>query len=129
MGVLGKIFAIDFDGTLYSGNTPFPQVDETQLNTELIHAIETCQRLFPQDRYILWTCREGHEIAEALEALNKVSNIKWSAINDNIEEVKQSFGDPRKIIADVYIDDRAASPIYGVRLLQHYALTGGEFHG
>jgi hypothetical protein len=38
--------------------------------------------------------------------------LYFDAINDNIPEAKEEFGgNPRKVHADVYIDDKAISPI------------------
>ena len=44
--------------------------------------------------------------------------LNFDAVNDNLPEIKQSCGDRRKIIADIYIDDRAmhAGPNVGRRL-------------
>ena len=103
----GKIFAIDFDGTLYLGpQDNFPFVDETCLNFDLIKQIKHRQKANPQDKFILWTCREEAELQCALDSL-KFSGIQWAAVNENISEIKLRYGDCRKIIADYYIDDRA----------------------
>lgn len=119
------IVAVDFDGTLYSGNTPFPEVDIPGLNMKLIRTIEQLQANRPQDRYILWTCREGAEIDKAIDALNSVSSIRWDAINDNVAEVKATYGDPRKIIADIYIDDRSFTPFAGKLYLENIMYEKG----
>lgn len=31
----------------------------------------------------------------------------FDAVNDNLRSVKEDYGNPRKIVADLYIDDRA----------------------
>lgn len=109
---MSLVIAVDFDGTLYvDGKLPFPHVDVECLDMNLIHSIEKAQKLRPDDKYILWTCRcREYELQCALSALNKVSCIRWDAINDNVSEVKARFGNPRKVVADIYLDDRAATP-------------------
>ena len=104
------IYAVDFDGTLYTGATPFPKVDPQYLNMELLTYLEELQKREPHSRFILWTCREGREVTVALEAIAKRSTIRWDAVNDNVPEIKIQYQDSRKIIADVYIDDRAIQP-------------------
>lgn len=122
-----KIIAVDFDGTLYTGDsTPWPQVDATKMNMDLINYIEKCQAKYPQDKYILWTCRENDEVEFALEALNKVSTIRWDAVNQNVLEVKSRYGDPRKIIADVYIDDKVLTPNKALTMFEIYLQEGNE---
>lgn len=118
----GKVFAVDFDGTLYLGeDTPFPQVDETKMNMPLITYIQECQKNHPEDKYILWTCREGVQVEHALKAISKVSNIRWDAVNDNIQEIKLIYGNSRKIIADVYIDDKSQTPSIATMMLRKYS--------
>lgn len=92
------ILAVDFDGTLYDG-------DKT--NTTLINRLKGNQR--QGDIVILWTCRDGKRLSEALNILAK-SGFKPNLVNQNAPQVIQTLGyDPRKILADIYIDDKALS--------------------
>ena len=95
--------AIDFDGTLWDlvGGYTGP-------NEILIHA---ARRLKAQGhRLILWTCRyEGQGLEDAI-AKCRAHGLEFDAVNDNLPEVKDHYGNPRKVVADVYIDDRSAHP-------------------
>ena len=58
-------------------------------------------------KLILWTCREGDSLEEAL-AWCKDQELEWDAVNDNLPEIIEAFGaNPRKIMANYYLDDRA----------------------
>ena len=61
------------------------------------------------DIVILWTCRDGKRLTEALNILAK-SGFKPNLVNQNAPQAIQALGyDPRKILADIYIDDKAIS--------------------
>ena len=96
------IWAVDFDGTLTIGNR-FPNIG--QPNAKLITLLKVAK--MSGVRLILWTCREGESLEEAL-AWCKDLDLEWDAVNDNLPEVVEAFGsNPRKIMANYYIDDRA----------------------
>lgn len=65
-------------------------------------------------KVILWTCREGKMLEEAvLWCLNR--GLRFDAVNDNLPELKEAFGNnTRKIYADEYWDDRSVPVIAGV---------------
>ena len=89
------VIAIDFDGTITEKNI-FPDIAPLRE-----HAKETIKNF--QDaghKCILWTCRYGIALLEAINWLAK-NNIKLDAYNENIYSL-----DSRKIVADVYIDDK-----------------------
>lgn len=95
------IIAVDFDGTLCK--ECYPNMGEA--NRELID--ELVVRKQKGDKLILWTCREGSSLKEALEWC-KHQGIIFDAVNDNLEEIKQKYQhNSRKITADLYIDDKA----------------------
>ena len=95
------IFAIDFDGTLTTGHY-YPHVGE--LNRELVSkAIQVRKN---GHKLILWTCRGGMELAEAVEACQQVG-LEFDAVNENLNP-SEKFN-PRKVFAHFYIDDRNAS--------------------
>ena len=105
-----KYVAVDFDGTLCEHRFPkiglvYPEHFRVH---ELIrlHARRGC-------RIILWTCREDIPEGDFLtQAVNwcKEHNIPIDYVNENPE---CNFGYPekvRKIVADIYIDDKAHNP-------------------
>lgn len=91
------IIAVDFDGTL--------QINETA-NVGLIQRLKRAQK--QGDIVILWTCREGKRLADALLFLQSY-NFKPNYVNSNCPEaIIRTKCDSRKIFADVYIDDKSA---------------------
>lgn len=91
------ILAVDYDGTLAQGKT---------MNTALIASLRRAQR--EGHIVILWTCRAGLRLREALTALRGYGFIP-SLVNQNAPQTVARLGyDPRKILADVYIDDKGA---------------------
>ena len=101
---MGKIIAVDFDGTLF--DTEWPSIIK-EPNTELINWLKNRQSHEDQDRIILWTCRCGKDLEVAVEACANQGLI-FDAINENLPDMIEKFGgDTRKIFADIYIDDKA----------------------
>ena len=98
------IIAVDFDGTLCEDR--FPEIGAA--NHELIQRlIDLRQQGW---KLILWTCRNGSELREAVSFCGQHS-LEFDAVNDNVDEVIERYGgDSRKIYADLYIDDRARQP-------------------
>lgn len=91
------IIAVDFDGTI--------QLSGGQANAPLIHVLRKKQR--SSDIIILWTCRSGARLAEAVSFCLK-NCLKFNYVNQNPPQVIKRFGyDSRKIYADLYIDDKA----------------------
>lgn len=91
------IVAVDFDGTLQINGTA---------NVNLIQKLKRAQK--QGDIIILWTCREGQRLAEALLFLQSY-NFKPNYVNSNCPEaIIRTKCDSRKIFADVYIDDKSA---------------------
>ena len=96
-----QTIAVDFDGTLCYSKWP----DCGQPNQALITYLQEWRR--NGNKLILWTCREGKFLDEAVNWC-KSYGLGFDAINDNLEEEKQRWGNnPRKVAADIYIDDRA----------------------
>lgn len=58
------------------------------------------------DTIILWSCRNGKYLDEAVEWC-KLQGLVFDAINDDAPEVIREWGNNRskKITADLYIDD------------------------
>lgn len=99
------IIAVDFDGTLYSGENIFPRIGKP--NNKLIQYL--LWRQSEGDELILWTCRaSGKGLEEAVEWCEKQGLI-FDEVNANLPRVIEAMGgDSRKILADVYIDDKNA---------------------
>lgn len=97
---MNKIYAVDFDGTLNTAE--YPELGE--LNVELFHFL--AQRQQSGDKIILWTCREGKLLQEAV-IYCRANGLEFDAINDNIPENTEEYKkNCRKVYADYYIDDR-----------------------
>lgn len=94
------ILAVDFDGTL--------QLRDGSANTSLFAHLIQCQRR--GDIIILRTCRVGKRLADAVRFC-AANGLRPNYINDNAPEIIRKFGaNPRKIYADMYIDDKGWSP-------------------
>lgn len=92
------IIAVDYDGTLYK---------DKQINLNLIARLQAEQR--KGNIVILWTCRSNKHIAEALRTLQD-NGFMPNYVNQNVPQIIRQFGyDPRKIYADIYIDDKAVT--------------------
>lgn len=96
------IYAIDFDGTIVSNK--FPKIGE--INNQAKTFIERIKS--HGDKWILYTMREGKYLDDALKFL-KAYGLVPDAVNDNLPELCDLYGNnPRKIFANVYIDDHNA---------------------
>lgn len=94
--------AFDFDGTLWDHQ------GVSGPNHVLIAAAKALKA--QGHRLILWTCRyEGAGLEDAVRCCTAMG-LTFDAVNDNLPEVKEGYGNPRKIVADVYVDDRGAHP-------------------
>lgn len=90
------IIAVDFDGTLYNNGA---------INSALIGKLRAAQR--GGTTVILWTCREGKTLQEAVSILHRCG-FKPNYINTNAPQAIAQMGhDSRKVYADIYIDDKA----------------------
>ena len=93
------IIAVDYDDTL---------AHEGQPNLPLIARLLGAQR--QGHTVILWTCREGKTLQEALDLLAR-HGFRPNLVNRNAPEAIRYAGhDSRKIFADLYIDDKAVRP-------------------
>jgi len=102
--------AVDFDGTIVTHEYP-------RIGKEIPFAIETLKRLqsLPDHLIVLWTVREGVELEEAVEYCRN-RGLEFYAVNTNYPEEKIDNQEPRKIKADLFIDDRnlGGLPDWGV---------------
>ncbi|WP_233379612.1 BT0820 family HAD-type phosphatase [Maribellus sp. CM-23] len=93
------IIAVDFDGTIVEHKYP-------QIGKELPFAFDTLKALQRKGhKLILWTYRTGQELDDAVE-LCRDKGLEFYAINRNYPEEKLTENIGRKILADLYIDDR-----------------------
>lgn len=97
---MSEIYAVDFDGTLH--NKEYPELGEP--NTELFQFLIHRQQC--GDKIILWTCREGDLLKEAV-IYCRANGLEFDAVNDNIHENREKHrNNSRKVYADYYIDNR-----------------------
>ena len=104
------IIAVDFDGTL--AVTKFPEIISPKENV-----IRFCKESKERgDILILWTCRTGESLDAAVEWC-KTQGLIFDYVNENPPDRVALWGDPRKVYADVYIDDRSRE-VYDGRLIK-----------
>lgn len=95
------IIAIDFDGCLCSNM--YPKIGKP--HKAVIEAAK--KRKADGAALILWTCRQGDKLDEAVKACEKWG-LEFDAINENLADTVTEYGDdPRKVSATEYWDDRA----------------------
>jgi hypothetical protein len=100
-----KVVAVDFDGVLSLGK--FPQCGPA--NDDMIGLLK---RLIADSSpyrpfYILWTSRSGAYLDEAVEWLQE-QGLVFDFVNKQPYETPKNY--TRKILADLYVDDRAITP-------------------
>ena len=95
------IVAVDFDGTL-SLDAQYPNIG--RFNTPLYEALMKLRGIGWS--IVLWTCREGKELREAVIWCAN-NGLEFDALNENPSHVPFKS---RKVVADMYIDDRAYMP-------------------
>lgn len=95
-----KIIAVDFDGTLCEDRHP----EIGKPNLELIEYLK--ERQMQGSTIILWTCREGETLKNAVEWCAR-QGLAFDAVNENALEIQElMYGDSRKVFAHEYIDDK-----------------------
>lgn len=94
------IIAIDFDGTLHTGQFP-------RIGMPAPYAAEVMQRLKDDGHYlIINTARSGEHLLQAINWLLE-QGIPFHRVNDNEPTNVARYGsNTRKIYAHLYIDDR-----------------------
>ena len=96
-----KVIAVDFDGCLCEAKWPGIGEARQPVIDTLIRERENGAKL------ILWTCREGATLQAAIMWCLK-HDLKFDAVNDNLEENKEHFGNnSRKVWATEYWDDKS----------------------
>lgn len=102
-----KVIAIDFDGTIVT--EAYPDIGE-----EIAGAIEGIKSLQSQGLCcILWTCRTGEYLDAAVSWLED-RGVTMDYVNESSDEAIVYWGsNPRKIAAEIYIDDRSVGGFVG----------------
>lgn len=102
--------AVDFDGTIVTHEYP-------KIGRDIPFAIDTLKRLQKDFQVILvmWTVREGRLLDEAVEYCRE-RGLEFYAVNANYPEENEREQQPRKLKADLFIDDRnlGGLPDWGV---------------
>src|SRR5574344_700602 len=102
--------AVDFDGTIVEHAYP-------KIGKPIPFAFDVLKRLQKecQCNRILWSVREGDLLNDAVEFCRK-NGLEFYAVNANYPEEKLTDMQSRKIVADMYIDDRnlGGLPDWGV---------------
>lgn len=103
---MSRVIAVDFDGTLCKDC--YPAIG--QPNMRLIRSLIGNRK--SGDKLILWTCREGKHLQEAVDWC-KEYGLEFDAVNENVPELKEKYGtDPRKVGCNLMIDDKAVKPYW-----------------
>ena len=96
-----KVIAIDFDGCICENNWPNIGMPNWNVINQAKAERQNGAKL------ILWTCREGERLTEAVKACADWG-LTFDAVNDNLESAKAEWGNnSRKIGATEYWDDKA----------------------
>lgn len=91
--------AVDFDGTIVENRFP-------EIGKPILFAFESLKKLQEEGhRLILWTYRSGEKLDEAVKFCEK-NGLKFYAINKSYPEEEFDETISRKILADIFIDDR-----------------------
>ncbi len=108
------IIAVDFDNTI--ARTTFPEIHEEMPGA--IAALLDFQN--SGHTVILWTCREGEVLEEAMQWLAE-RNFIPDCVNCHAASQIEEWGtDPRKVAADIYIDDRNIMAEINWSLIQEF---------
>ncbi len=95
----GLTIAVDFDGTIVEHAYP-------RIGKEMLFAFDTLKALQKKGhKLILWTFREGDSLEDAVQFC-KEHGVEFYAVNKNFPEESYTDMSSRKVLADVYIDDR-----------------------
>ncbi|TBW30393.1 BT0820 family HAD-type phosphatase [Gramella sp. KN1008] len=98
--------AVDFDGTIVENRFP-------EIGKPILFAFESLKKLQDEGhRLILWTYRHGERLNEAVEFCKK-NGLEFYAVNKSYPEEEYDDTISRKILADIFIDDRNLGGLKG----------------
>ena len=89
------VISVDFDGTITDKNS-FPEIGK--IREHAAEAIRNFQNV--GHKVVLWTCREGKYL-DAARVFLRLNGIELDGFNYSPYQLQS-----RKIVADVYIDDK-----------------------
>ena len=95
------IIATDFDDTLVRAKE-FPEFSS---RTFWFYVLRYIQRKYSNVKVILFTCREGKYLDDAVNFCRKHS-LTFDAVNEDIPSSIEWKGKSRKPFAHIYVDDR-----------------------
>lgn len=113
--------AVDFDGTLVTHEYP-------NIGKPIPFAIDTLKRLQSEGhhRLILWSVREGDLLQAAVDYC-AAKGLEFYAVNSNYPEEKPEERTNRKVVADLYIDDRNLGGIPDWGIIYQMIMSGKCF--
>lgn len=116
-----KIIAVDFDGTIVEHAYP-------KIGKEMLFAFATLKALQAKGhKLIIWTIRTGHLLDEAVEFCRQ-NGVEFYAVNKNFPDEEWTPDSPRKLNADIFIDDRNLGGFPGwSKVWQMLHPEGGDF--
>ena len=99
--------AVDFDGTLCE--FAFPEIGEQKIGHRMLMD-KLIELRKDGHKLILWTNRGDNDeypvLTEAVEWC-KERGLEFDTVNENLPDQKKLSGYSPKVMADIYIDDRA----------------------
>lgn len=106
--VTGKefIIATDFDDTLVNAG----EYPEFKGKTKWFYELLGTKKEYPNVKIILWTCREGKELEDAV-AFCRENGLEFDAVNEDVSSSLEWKGKTRKPFAHIYVDDRCVYDI------------------
>ncbi len=110
--------AVDFDGTIVEEAYP-------KIGKPIPFAIDALKRLQEEDNHkiVLWTVREGAYLQEAVDYCAN-QGLHFYAVNKNYPEEEER--NPRKLMADVFIDDRSVGGLPDWGMIYKMIKAGGK---
>ncbi|GHT19221.1 hypothetical protein FACS189429_6680 [Bacteroidia bacterium] len=116
------LIAVDFDGTIVTHEYP-------RIGKEIPFAIATLKQLANNGhRLILWSVREGKELNEAVEFCRS-KGLEFYAVNSNYpEELPAGEMQPRKLMVDLFIDDRNLGGLPDWGIIYRMIASGDPFN-
>jgi hydroxymethylpyrimidine pyrophosphatase-like HAD family hydrolase len=121
------VLAVDFDGTITRYNT-FPYANEAMpLVTEVTQILHELGVVI-----VLWTCREGLFLQEAVDYCRK-KQVPLDYVNQNLPEIDRNGSYAQhKIYGTMYVDDANAGGFVGWRTVLKLVciqLASGKYVG
>ncbi len=98
--------AVDFDGTIVENRFP-------EIGKPILFAFESLKKLQEEGhRIILWTYRHNKRLEEAVVFCEN-KGLEFYAVNKSYPEEEHDDTISRKILADIFIDDRNLGGLKG----------------